>query len=416
MKAIKFILKLFFVLLFVSQVISCGQNAKPSLKKDDMGNMPGMDMSDKSINQDSMPGMDMGEKNMDQDTMKHPVSTTSLNDVFQPTNKFVLSSLPLTTIRKQTNKVDLAFYGIVSYNEKEAEVISSRVSGRIDKLYVKYRFEIISKGEKLMDIYSPELVTAQQDLLFLLSNDAQNTPLIESAKQKLLLLGINENQLNEVIQKKSVKNTITFYSDYSGHIHESGNATSMNNIVSAMNESSQTTQPLSLKEGMYVEKGQPLFMIYNPDDAWVLANIFPEQQPYIHKGDVVQINSGIDSAETFMGKIDFIEPEYREGSKTSNVRIYFNNASLKLPIGSRVKVVEKNVNISGSWLPASSILSLGKDKVVFVKSGGGFIARKVEVKFSAEGKSQINDDFSVKDSVVLNAQYLIDSESFIKVK
>ena len=416
MKVTKKILNLFFVLLFTALIISCGQNEKSSPKKDDMSNMPNMDMSDKSIKHDSMPSMDMGDKNMNPDTTKHSASNISLNDVVKPTNKYVLSSLPLTTILKQTNKVDLEFYGIVSYNEKASEVISSLVSGRIDKLFVKYRFETISKGEKLMDIYSPELVTAQQDLLFLLSNDAQNTSLIESAKQKLLLLGMNEAQLNEVVRKKSVKNTITIYSNYSGHIHETGNSSSMNNTVSAMNEPSQTTQPLSLKEGMYIEKGQSLFMIYNPDDVWVLANIFPEQQPYIHKGDVIQINSGIDSAETFMGKIDFIEPEYREGSKTSNVRIYFNNSTLKLPIGSRVKVVDKNVNISGSWLPSSSILSLGKDKVVFVKSGDGFIAKKIDVKFSADDKSQINNDFSIKDSVAINAHYLIDSESFIKVK
>ncbi|MHB8261331.1 MAG: efflux RND transporter periplasmic adaptor subunit [Bacteroidia bacterium] len=401
MGAVKEIFHSCFILLFVVQITSCGQKEKAIQKEDEMSKMP---------------GMEMGSKDMNHDSINYSVATISMNDIIKPTNKYVLSSLPLTIIRQQINHVDLQFYGFVNYNEKGAEVISSRIAGRIDKLYVKYRFESISKGQKLMEIYSPELVTAEQDLMFLLGNDAQNTSLIELAKQKLLLLGMSEDQLRELIQKKIVKNTITVYSAFSGHIHESGSKPSMNNSGTGMNTSSQVTQALDLKEGMYVEKGQPLFMVYNSANAWILANIFPEQQPYIHKGDIVQINSDIDSTEIFMGKIDFIEPEYREGSKTLTARIYFDNSSLKLPVNSRVKILEKNIIISGFWIPASSILSLGRDKVVLVKSGNGFIAKKIGVNFSAEGKSLISDDFPLKDSIALNAQYLIDSESFIKVK
>ncbi len=415
MKTIKEILNSFFVLFFAMQLISCGQNEKSS-RQDTINDMQGMDMGDKKTKQDTMPDMDMGDKKEKSELVNRPSATISLNDVIKPTNKFVLTSLPLTTLQQLTNKVDLQFYGIVNYNEKDAEIISSRVSGRIDKLYLKYRFESISKGEKLMEIYSPELVTAQQDLLFILNNDAGNNSLIESAKQKLLLLGMNEMQLNELIHKKTIKNTITIYSNYYGHIHESGEKASMNNMEPVMNTASEITQPLSLKEGMYVTKGQQLFMIYNPDNAWILANVFPEQQPYVHKGDVVYVSSGTDSSNLFSGKIDFIEPQYRDGNKTLTVRINFDNASLKFPIGGRVKVEEKNIAISGAWLATSSILSLGKDKVVFVKSGNGFVARKINVNYSTLEKSLVNGDFSSKDSVVLNAQYLIDSESFIKVK
>lgn len=400
MKALKDILKFLLAVLMAVNMMSCGQKETSSSKNDGVSDMPGMKMEGKS---------------MGHDNMKSSGATISLNDVIKPTNQYILSSLPLTTIHKQTKKVDLEFYALVDYNEKAAEVISARVSGRIDKLYLKYRFENISKGEKLMEIYSPELVTAEQDLLFLLANDAHNNSLIESAKQKLILLGVSDVQLKELIKNKKASSSITIYSNYSGHIHQSGDKSTMNNVEPVMNQSSQITEPLSLKEGMYVEKGQSLFMIYNTDDAWVLASIFPDQQPYIHKGDTIQIISCVDSTIKLKGKVDFIEPEYRQGSKTLNVRINFNNSSLKLPIGSQVKV-KKKVNISGSWLPSSSIVSLGNTKAVFVKSGGGFIARKIEVKYSAPDKTLVRDDLPVNDSLALNAHYLIDSESFIKVK
>src|ERR1039457_3152662 len=106
-----------------------------------MNNMPGMDMSDKGMKHDSMPGMIMGGKSTDPDNMKSASLTISLNDVIKPTNQYILSLLPLATIEKQTEKVDLEFYGLVDYNENAAEIISARVSGRIDKLYLKYQFE-----------------------------------------------------------------------------------------------------------------------------------------------------------------------------------------------------------------------------------------------------------------------------------
>jgi len=407
----KLIIKIFFVsssLLFLAGLSACGEK-KEKKTQDGMENMQGMN---------DMTGMKMERETVNNDTTQQPLQNPSLNDVLKPVNGLVLSSLPLITIQKKIEKSDFKFYGVVNYNEKGAEVISSRVSGRIEKLFVKYRFEKITKGEKLMEIYSPELVTAQQDLLFLLDNDSQNSSLIESGKQKLFLLGMSESQMGELIQNKKVINSITIYSNYSGHIHEASvNNYPMSNMGSSMNESTvQVTQPLLLKEGMYVQAGQPLLTIYDETNAWVLANIFPEQQSFIHTGDPVEIIPDNNISEKFTAKIDFVEPQYHEGGKTVSVRIYFNNAKQELPIGIRVKIITADKNIAGFWLPTSSILSLGENKVVFVKSGNGLIAKGVKIGYITDGETQILNSDLGKDSIVINAQYLIDSESFIKVK
>src|SRR5438105_6889666 len=122
-----------------------------------------------------------------------------LDELLQPSDRFVVSSIPITTITKSEEQIEVEALGSVTYDPRLINTISARVSGRIEKLYVRYRYEHVHAGEKIMDIYSPELLTAQQNLLFLLKNDPGNFSLIEAAKQRLLLQGMSESQLTEVI-------------------------------------------------------------------------------------------------------------------------------------------------------------------------------------------------------------------------
>jgi len=119
------------------------------------------------------------------------VNDIRLNDLLQPTDRFVVSSIPVTTLNKQSQPVEIDALGTVAYDTRLVNTISARISGRIEKLYVRYRYQHIMKGERIMDIYSPELLTTEQELLFLIKNDANNSSLINAAKQKLLLLGCN---------------------------------------------------------------------------------------------------------------------------------------------------------------------------------------------------------------------------------
>ena len=136
----------------------------------------------------------------------------------------------------------------------------------------------------MIDIYSPELLTGQQNLLFLIKNDPSNTPLINAAKQRLLLHGMNNNQLQKVIATAKAIYSVTIYSNYTGHVHETGNMNSSQQII-PMNESGE----LSIKEGMYVEKGQPVFQVNNMNNVWVTLNLFPGENSLIKVGTPVTI-------------------------------------------------------------------------------------------------------------------------------
>lgn len=338
-----------------------------------------------------------------------------LDALLKPTNEFVVSSIPVTAIEKREEQIEIEALGTIAYDTREVGTISARVNGRIEKLYVRHRYQKISKGQRIMDIYSPEILTAQQNLLFLLKNDAANETMIVAAKEKLLLLGMSNRQLQEVIQSKQTAFTIAVYSNYGGHIHESASA-SMNPSPERMKDVSQLTEELSLKEGMYVNKGQSVFIVYNPNKAWALLNIFGDNQGLVKKGNSVRIVPETAPNKDFRASVDFIEPFYRKESKTLTARVYFNNNNLKIPIGSQVRAFIYGNSKDAYWLPKEAVLSLGLDKVVFQKVDGGFKAHKVNTGILHMEHIQIISGLTSTDSVAVNAQYLMDSESFIKVK
>ena len=347
------------------------------------------------------------------------IRDVSLHTLLQPTNSYVISAIPATALIRSEEPIEINALGYTAYNTAEVGAISARISGRIEKLYVKFRYQFIKKGQKIMDIYSPELLTAQQNLLFLLKNDASNTSLINAAKEKLVLLGFPAEQLQQVIKTQKTLFTVSVYSRYGGHIHEALNE-EMNSAgaeAPAMNEAaSLVTQGLSLKEGMYLQKGQTIFKVYNPNKVWALLNIYPSDLPFIKVGNKVRIVPEARPEKDFRSSIYFIEPFFRPGSKTLTARVNIDNSSLKLPIGSQVRATIFSNPVAADWLPKETVLSLGLEKVVLVKSGNGYKAQKVETGLTYKQLIQITGGITATDSVAANAQFLMDSESFIKVK
>jgi len=278
---------------------------------------------------------------------------------------------------------------------------------------VRSLYQPVRKGQRVMDIYSPEILTAEQDLLLLLRRDPTNKIMIEASKRKLMLLGMSTQQLGEVISKHKPDFTIAVYSNYNGFIK---NAELMKDseVKASMGASSQTTGELSIKEGMYVQKGQTVFNVYDPSKTWALLNVYIKDKSLLKKGQSVNLISETIPDKIIKGKIDFIEPFYRAETRTITARIYFNNSVYKIPVGSQVRATISGGMQLADWLPKSSVISLGLDKVAFLKSNDGFVAHKINTGIEADGKIQVLGGLSATDSVAVDAEYLMDSESFIK--
>lgn len=355
-------------------------------------------------------GMDLVKK----ETGSNAGLSPELEALLKPANEFAVSTITSTTLEYKEEDIELKVVGTVAYDTRQSGSISSRVKGRIEKLYIRFRYQPVSKGQRIMDIYSPELVTAQQNLIFLLINDPDNTSMINAAKDRLLLLGMTSNQVAEVARSKTPKYSVIVYSNYSGFVTDM--PTSANSTPSdAMQAQTSANEELSVKQGMYVQSSQPVFTVYNPAKAWILLDIFPEQQNLVKIGHKVRIVPETAPQQNFRAMINYIEPIFRPEAKTLTARVYINNAAMQLPIGSRVTATIFAPSINASWLPKEAVLSLGRDKIVFRKEPGGFRAHKVTTGMELNRLIQVVTGLSPKDSVASNAQFLVDNEAFIKV-
>ena len=343
-------------------------------------------------------------------------TAADLHTLLRPTNSAVISGIPVTTIQSSAQSLSIAALGRVDYDTRRVQTIAARISGRIEKLYVKYRYQHVHMGDKIMDIYSPELVTAQQDLLFIVRNDPENTALLDAARTKLQLLGMDHQQLQQIIASGKPQYKVTVYSHYTGHIHEAGNMTETTGGESQPMVVPTGMGELPLKEGMYVQKGQTLFQLYNTDESWIILHLYPGHSSLIKAGSPVTITPETAPDNAFNATISYIEPFYRADSKTLTARVYFDNSQRQLPIGSQVKATIRGQTGPGSWLPREAVLSLGLHPVVLKKENSVFQVSAVQTGIITDHLIQITSGLTVQDSVAANAQFLMDSESFIKVK
>ena len=248
---------------------------------------------------------------------------------------------------------------------------------------------------------------------------------------------MSEQQVTQVIKTGKPFYSVSVYSPYAGYVNElnignenpgsqamstgnqemNGGSQNLNTGSSNANSTinyNQTTQELSIKEGMYVQKGQPIVTVINPTRGLVLLNVFSDQQNILRQGTAVKITPEGAPSKSFAARIDVIEPFYRPESKTLTARVYFNNTS-RIPIGSQVQATIFADAPIANWVPSSALVTLGINDIVFRKEGEGFRAHKVQTGTKLNEKIQILSGLSATDSIALNAQFLIGSESFIKV-
>ncbi len=338
-----------------------------------------------------------------------------LSTVIEPTQSDIISKVSIIKPVQKENIISYQADGFFTYDTRQISSISARFAGRIEKLYVKYNFQKVSVGQKLMDIYSPEINTAQQNLIYLLNNDPENKELINDSKKQLLLLGLNSFQIQQIIVSKKTNNTISVYSSLAGHLHDISKE--MEDPENIPMDRKFTNPDFALKEGMYVTKGQNLFTIYDASKIWAILNIYPNDINKVKLGQDVEIRDESAGDETIYGKVDFIEPVYHENSKTLRLRVYLKNDHHKLKINSLLKAKISAGKEKGLWIPKTAVYDLGNDKIVWLlKNNKNFIAHKIQTGIESGKLVKIFEGINENDSIASNAQYLIDSESFIKVE
>lgn len=382
-----------------------------------------------------------GHKKHEHAEMNHDAVHDSLSHLVKPTDEVVIANVKTIKPQKGSRFENISVQGIIGYNENNLSSQSSRVSGRIERLYVKYNYQAISRGEKLMEIYSPDLVNAQQELLFLHQNN--ELELAEMAKRKLLLLGSIPQQISNLLKTGKVNYTFTIYSLISGYIVENlSTATETNNpagssVIASSSASGSSgnmagmgstassapglpavpeSSPLQLREGQYISKGQTFLKIINSNEVWAEFYIHPEQLENFKRGTKISVTSSANEGKESVGaSVSIVQPYYSSGESYPLVRAVLPNSRKSWRIGELIQVSKEEVKKEGVWLPRTAVLALGGRSVSFVKEEGIFVPVDVKVQGFAGDWVDIGESLGNKE-VALNAWFLMDSESFVQVK
>ncbi|MCC9066042.1 efflux RND transporter periplasmic adaptor subunit [Flavobacterium piscisymbiosum] len=359
---------------------------------------------------------------------------SSLKHLLKPVNEQVISNISVIKPQGGTKIFSMQVQGIITYDTREQTSISSRVSGRIERLLIKYNYQPVKKGQLIMEIYSPDLAAAQRELLFIYQSDANN-PMLQKAKERLSLLGMQQKQIQQVLKTGEISYRIPVYSNATGYILDNtatanasaaapaaspqssvsddgmGGMGSSGNAASNNNASTPSASAIMLREGQYIGAGQSLFRIYTNKNLIAEFAFDPSVSPQIKKGQKLVFYEPSDKQTVYTGTIGLIQPVFKEGSNFTIARVYLQDNKFQTGklVTAAIPIVSK-----GWWLPQSAVVNLGNKSIVFKKEKDVFVPREVKTKNNADGMVLIDQDISDWD-IAGNAAYMIDSESFIKI-
>jgi Cu(I)/Ag(I) efflux system membrane fusion protein len=377
------------------EVYTCSMH--PQIIQDEPGNCPicGMVLVKKTI-------------------QNQAIDSNSIGNLLKPTDKFIVGNYHTTTPKDTILSSEINLPGLVAYDPNSSVNVAARISGRIEKMYVNYKYQKVNKGQKLFDLYSPELLTEQQNFIYLITNDSENSSIIKASKQKLLLYGMTNQQINLLVSTRRANPVISLYSPASGIIQ--GTESMIKSTDAAMQSSGSTTENLTVKEGDYIKKNEVIFKLMNTDKVWGVFNVLQGYNSLIKPNQSIRITTEINEKEFINARINFIETQFNTTDKSNRIRVYLNNNTLKLPIGLRLQGIVETNSVKGIWLRKQALVNIGNKKIVFLKRNNGFKASAVKTGIEINDFVQIIDGISVQDTIADNAQYLIDSESFIKTE
>ena len=294
--------------------------------------------------------------------------------------------------------------GVLQTNETNEYIVTTRLNGWVEKLYVNYTGQQISKGEKLMDIYSPELVSAQQELLTAISYQnfvnsssldlirESGNELVKNAIRKLELLEVPEAEIKRLIDTKEIKTYITLYAQKSGTVLEK-------NIV----------------EGQKINAGSPLLKIANLSSLWLIADIYEYELAKVKIGSKAKISFNFFPGKIYEGKVSFIYPTLDPKTRTVKIRIELNNQG-ELKPSMFANIVIEGIDLGKKpVIPENAIIRSGLNNFVILSLGNGkFKPQQVQLGGYADGYYQVLSGLSEGNTIVTSAQFLIDSESNLK--
>lgn len=305
----------------------------------------------------------------------------------------------------QVNLLDLEMVirtvGKLEFEEKKITTISPKIGGWIEDLYVDYTGKMVRKGQPLLSIYSPDLVSAQEEFLLALKIKklyaaqpsaefaAQGENLLQSARKRLLLWDITSKQVENLEKTGEIQKNLVLFSPADGFVMEK-----------------------TVFKGMGIMPGTPLYKIGDLSSIWVIADIYEYEIPLVQAGQKAAITLSYFPGESFEGTATYIYPSVDPRTRTAKVRFDLPNpefrlkpemwasVELKIPLGRKLAV------------PEDAVMDTGTMQMAFVDRGQGYLEpRHIQVGSKVKGFYEVLSGLEEGEKVVTSANFLIDSES-----
>ncbi len=293
----------------------------------------------------------------------------------------------------------LKLSGKIIENEKAVATQASYFDGRIEKLFVNFEGEEVRNGQQLATIYSPELVSAQQELITAAGLKETQPSLYRAVRNKLKLWKLSEKQIEQIEASGRVRENFPVYANVSGTVSE-----------------------IMVQAGDYVKKGSPLFRIANLGTVWAVFDAYENQVSLIRKGQNIDIATKSYPNKKFNAKISFIDPVLNSVKRTIEVRVVLNNPKGQLKPGMFVAgslALVSNKKDDTVVIPESAVLWTGERSIVYIKTSSEdptFEMREINVGDAINGKYIVLSGLESGDEIVTNGTFTVDAAAQLKGK
>lgn len=318
-----------------------------------------------------------------------------MDDDLDP-NSFQMSENAMKLANIQTIKVgtgeigrEIRLNGKVEIDERNSYTQSTHIPGRIEKLNINFTGDLVRKGQNLATIYSPELVTAQEELLQAQSMKDMQPELLDAAMEKLKRWKIGQAQIDQVLQNGKALETFPIQADINGIVTEK-----------------------MVELGDYVERGMPIYEISDLSKVWILFDLYEEELKWVKEGTQIEYSVNALPGQTFQGTISFIDPLLNSQSRVASARVEVANKEglLKPEIFvSGVVEAKQNINNEAIVIPKSAVLWTGKKSVIYVKENGNFKMREVTLGATLGESYIIKEGLEVGEEIVSNGTFTLDA-------
>lgn len=332
-------------------------------------------------------GMDLIPLNNESGSDENPMAVSMSPVAMQ------LANVQTSVVTKQKPVKEVRMTGKVQADERRVYSQATHFPGRIEQLMINYTGEEVQKGQTLALVYSPELVTAQEELFEAMKIKDQQPVLFNAAKEKLKNWKLTDKQIDQIISTGKSLENFPILADVSGIV--------LNKRVNL---------------GDYIMKGMPVYDVVDLSQVWILFDVYESDMPWVKVGSKVEFTVQSVPGETFTGTVSFIDPVINPQTRVAKARIEFSNPRMKLKpemfvsgiIKSELKGEDK-----GLVVPKTAVMWTGKRSMVYIKNttanGVSFLMREVTLGPALGDSYVIKEGLEEGEEIAVNGTFSIDA-------